>query len=45
MAESFLKFTVLPEEAGARLDRFVAAHSTELSRTRIQELIEAGLSC
>jgi len=43
MAESFLKFTVLPEEAGARLDRFVAAHSLELSRTRIQELIEAGL--
>src|SRR5215471_19497942 len=43
MAESFLKFIVLPEEAGARLDRFVAAHSLELSRTRIQELIEAGL--
>ena len=43
MAESALKFTVLPEDAGVRLDRFVAAYSPELSRTRIQELIEAGL--
>ena len=30
-------------DAGARLDRFVAAQCPELSRTRIQELIEAGL--
>jgi len=43
MAESLLKFTVQPEEAGVRLDRFVAAHSPGLSRTRIQELIEADL--
>jgi 23S rRNA pseudouridine1911/1915/1917 synthase len=34
---------VSPEEAGLRLDRFVSAHSAELSRTRVQELIEAGL--
>jgi len=43
MPESVLKFTVQPEQAGVRLDRFVAAHSPDLSRTRIQELIEAGL--
>jgi 23S rRNA pseudouridine1911/1915/1917 synthase len=30
-------------DAGVRLDRFVAAQCPELSRTRIQELIEAGL--
>ena len=38
-----LKFVVSPEEAGLRLDRFVSAHSTEMSRTRVQELIQAGL--
>ena len=38
-----VKFIVSPQEAGLRLDRFVSAHSTELSRTRVQELIEAGL--
>lgn len=43
MAEASLKFSVLPEEAGVRLDRVVAAHNPELSRTRIQELIEAEL--
>src|SRR6516162_10068684 len=43
MPEAPRKFTVLPEHAGVRLDRFVAAHSPDLSRTRIQELIEAGL--
>src|SRR5215471_1021382 len=43
MVETTLKFTVPPEEAGLRLDRFVASHSPQLSRTRIQELIEAGL--
>jgi 23S rRNA pseudouridine1911/1915/1917 synthase len=43
MPISPLKFIVSPEEAGLRLDRFVSAHSTELSRTRVQELIEAGL--
>jgi len=43
MATSTLKFVVSPEEAGIRLDRFVSAHSAELSRTRVQELVEAGL--
>lgn len=38
-----LKFIVSPEEAGLRLDRFVSAHSAEISRTRVQELIQAGL--
>src|ERR1700739_4683648 len=38
-----LKFIVTPESAGLRLDRFVSSHSSELSRTRVQELIEAGL--
>jgi 23S rRNA pseudouridine1911/1915/1917 synthase len=37
------EFDVAPEEAGQRLDRVVTAHCPELSRTRIQELIEAGL--
>ena len=43
MTISPLKFVVTPEEAGLRLDRFVSAHSAEISRTRVQELIEAGL--
>ncbi len=30
-------------DAGQRLDRYLASHLPELSRTRIQELIEAGL--
>jgi 23S rRNA pseudouridine1911/1915/1917 synthase len=37
------EFDVAPEEAGQRLDRVVTAHCPELSRTRVQELIEAGL--
>jgi 23S rRNA pseudouridine1911/1915/1917 synthase len=36
-------FVVLPEEAGERLDRVVTAHCPDLSRTRVQELIEATL--
>jgi 23S rRNA pseudouridine1911/1915/1917 synthase len=32
-----------PNDSGARLDRFIAAQCPELSRTRVQELIEAGL--
>jgi 23S rRNA pseudouridine1911/1915/1917 synthase len=43
MTITSLKFVVSPEEAGLRLDRFVSAHSAELSRTRVQELIGAGL--
>ena len=30
-------------DAGTRLDRFVAAHCEELSRSRVQELIDGGL--
>jgi 23S rRNA pseudouridine1911/1915/1917 synthase len=37
------EFVVLPEEAGTRLDRVVTAHCPDLSRTRVQELIDAGL--
>src|ERR1700675_823956 len=37
------EFVVLPAEAGKRLDRVVTAHCPELSRTRVQELIAAGL--
>src|SRR6202795_2621426 len=43
MTISTLKFVVSLEDAGLRLDRFVSSHSAELSRTRVQELIEAGL--
>src|SRR6266481_5293937 len=37
------EFAVAPGEAGQRLDRIVTAHCAELSRTRVQELIEVGL--
>jgi 23S rRNA pseudouridine1911/1915/1917 synthase len=37
------EFAVTPEEAGLRLDRVVVQHCPELSRTRVQELIEEGL--
>ena len=43
MAEAPKTFRVPPEEAGLRLDRVVSAHHPELSRTRVQELVEAGL--
>src|SRR5712692_4791565 len=36
------RFLVAPEHAGARLDRYLAARLPELSRTRIQELIDEG---
>jgi 23S rRNA pseudouridine1911/1915/1917 synthase len=36
------EFVVVAEEAGERLDRVVAARCSGLSRTRVQELIEAG---
>jgi len=36
------QFTVLTDEAGRRLDVIVAEHCEGLSRTRVQELIEAG---
>ena len=31
------------DDSGTRLDRFVAAHAAELSRARVQELIDSGL--
>lgn len=34
---------VPPENAGERLDRFVSSHCPELSRSRVQELIDSGL--
>jgi len=34
--------TVAPDHSGQRLDRFLAAHLTDLSRSRIQSLIEEG---
>ena len=37
------EFTTSTDDAGQRLDRVVALHLTDLSRTRVQELIEAGL--
>jgi 23S rRNA pseudouridine1911/1915/1917 synthase len=36
-------FKVDASEAGERLDRIVALHCAQLSRTRVQELIDAGL--
>ena len=36
------RFTVEASDSGKRLDRVVAAHFPELSRTRVQELIDAG---
>jgi 23S rRNA pseudouridine1911/1915/1917 synthase len=37
------KLLVAENDAGGRLDRYLAAQLPELSRTRIQELIDAGL--
>jgi 23S rRNA pseudouridine1911/1915/1917 synthase len=37
------EFSVSQEESGARLDRAVAQRFPDLSRTRVQELIESGL--
>ncbi len=38
-----LEITVADEDAGLRLDRVVAKHCPQLSRTRVQELIAGGL--
>ena len=38
-----VELLVAPLDLGTRLDRFVVAHCPELSRSRVQELIEAGL--
>jgi 23S rRNA pseudouridine1911/1915/1917 synthase len=40
---SLNRFSIVTEETGLRLDRVVAAHFPELSRTRVQELIGEGL--
>jgi 23S rRNA pseudouridine1911/1915/1917 synthase len=37
-----LKFTADAEDAGQRLDRFLAAQLPDLSRTRVQSLVEHG---
>lgn len=37
-----LEFVVTPEEAGARLDKFLAAQGADLSRTRIKNLMIDG---
>jgi 23S rRNA pseudouridine1911/1915/1917 synthase len=39
----FHELLAINTDAGTRLDRFVAAHCPELSRSRVQELIDAGL--
>jgi 23S rRNA pseudouridine1911/1915/1917 synthase len=36
------RFTVAPSDAGRRLDQYLASQLPELSRTRIQELIDEG---
>jgi 23S rRNA pseudouridine1911/1915/1917 synthase len=38
------QIAVSAEDSGQRLDRVLAAHCPELSRTRVQELIEEGLA-
>lgn len=40
-----VEFTVSDENAGMRLDRFLAAKLPELSRTRVQSLIDEGRVC
>lgn len=42
MTSSPKEFEVSPEDAGQRLDRFLAAHLSDLSRTRIQALLDEG---
>jgi 23S rRNA pseudouridine1911/1915/1917 synthase len=43
MGTSPLQFAATTEEAGLRLDRVVVQHCPDLSRTRVQELIQQGL--
>lgn len=42
MMPSSVTLTVLPDDAGLRLDRFLAQRLADLSRSRIQALLEAG---
>lgn len=41
-SEGHSSFAVLGEDAGQRLDRFLAAHLTDVSRSRIQSLMDEG---
>ena len=41
-AKAIREFSAAPADAGVRLDRFVAVQCPELSRTRVQELIDSG---
>lgn len=41
-SEDAMEFVVAPEQAGERLDKFLAAAAEELSRTRIKNLMLAG---
>lgn len=41
-AQVIREFSATPADAGMRLDRFVAVECPELSRTRVQELIDSG---
>jgi len=41
-AQVIREFSATPANAGMRLDRFVAVECPELSRTRVQELIDTG---
>jgi 23S rRNA pseudouridine1911/1915/1917 synthase len=43
MSDEKVSFVIGPELRGERLDRFVALRCRELSRTRVKELIDAGL--
>ena len=36
------EYRATPEDAGARLDHFLAAQATALSRSRLQDLIKGG---
>jgi 23S rRNA pseudouridine1911/1915/1917 synthase len=38
-----IELLATPADSGTRLDRFVAAHAPELSRARVQELIDSAL--
>jgi 23S rRNA pseudouridine1911/1915/1917 synthase len=42
MPKTTYRFTPGPEEAGLRLDQFVAGRSTELSRTLVRKLVDLG---
>src|SRR5690606_40523815 len=41
-SSDLLPATVGPDDAGQRLDKFLASRLPELSRARLQDLIEAG---